>query len=88
MEIRATILREDHPSRVGSIYGLVQCHYRARNYERALELARSIEGVAQNRGRERIADWNAKYIGRILEKMNVEEEEDREEEDGENKEEA
>ena len=47
MEIQAKTLKADHPQCVASIYVLAQCHYRARNYERALELARSIENVAQ-----------------------------------------
>ena len=73
VEIRARTLRADHPNRVASIYVLAKCHYRARNYQRALELARSIENVVQNRqGEEKIADWNANLIGRILKKMNVE----------------
>ena len=76
VEIRKRTLRGDHPDLVRSIYVLAQCHYHAQNYERALELTRSIEGVAQNRGREMIADWTAEGISLILEKMDVEEEDD------------
>ena len=73
VEIRAKTLRADHPDHVRSIYSLARCHYRARNYDRALELARSIEGVAQNGQREQIADWNADLIGDILEDMELQE---------------
>ena len=72
VEIRTKTLRGDHPSRVRSIYVLAQCHYRERKYERALELARSIEKVTRNRGRERIAECNAKLISDILEDMDRE----------------
>ena len=71
MEIEAKTLRADHADRVDSIYLLARCHYHARNYERALELARSIENVAQNRRGEEIADWNAVLIGSILEKIEL-----------------
>ena len=69
VETRAKTLRVDHPDRVGSIYVLAQCHYKAKDYERALELAKSIENVAQNRPGEKLADYNAKLIGLILKKM-------------------
>ena len=81
VEIEAQTLKEDHWDRVRSVYLLTQCHYRARNCERALELARSIEGVAQNRSEEEVADWNADYIRWILEDMNEEEEDDEEDDD-------
>ena len=71
VEIQAETLRVDHSDRVRSVYLLAQCHYYARNYERALEFARSIESVAQNRGRDMVADWNAKMIGYILRRMNM-----------------
>ena len=73
VEMRAKTLRADHPDRVRSIYLLAQGNYYAGNYERALQLARSIETVAKNRPREEIADWNAKLIGYILKKMDLEE---------------
>ena len=69
VEIEAETLRVDHSNRVGSIYCLAQCHHDAGNYERALQLARSIEGVAQNRGRRKRADGNARLICCILEDM-------------------
>ena len=69
VEIEAKTLRVDHSDRVISIYVLAHCHYKARNYERALQLARSIENVAKNRPGEELADWNAKLIGYILKKM-------------------
>ncbi|KAM0799817.1 hypothetical protein BDR22DRAFT_854308 [Usnea florida] len=69
VEIRTKTLRVDHPDRVRSIYTLAQCHRDAGNYERALQLARSVEDVAQNRRGEPIADWNADLIGYILYEM-------------------
>lgn len=69
VEVREKTLRADHPDRVCSIYLLAECHYRARSYDRALELARSIKDFVQNQGGEKIADWNAEMIGWILEKM-------------------
>ena len=69
----AKTLRADQPECVGSIYVLACCHYSARNYERALELARSIESVAQNQGKQKSADWNAELIGSIHEDMGLEE---------------
>ena len=71
VEIEARTLKADHPDRVGSIYLLARCHYRARNYETALEFARSIENVAQNRREEEIADWNVELIGFIIEKIEL-----------------
>ena len=68
VEIEST-LRMDHPDRVASIFTLAQCHHDAGNDERALQLARSIENVAQNRARMKWADWNAELIGYILEGM-------------------
>ena len=73
VEMRAKTLRAGHLDRVRSIYLLAQGNYYAGNYERALQLARSIETVAKNRPREEIADWNAKLIGYILEKIDLEE---------------
>ncbi|KAL9067186.1 MAG: hypothetical protein Q9161_007082 [Pseudevernia consocians] len=72
VEIKERTLRADDPSRVRSIYVLAQCYRRARNYKRALQLARSIENVAQNRPGEKLADWNSKLIGLILKKMDLE----------------
>ena len=72
VEIRSRMLRVDHPDRVESIFTLTQCHYRDRNYERALQLARSIENVAQNRRGDLFADWNTELIGYILEDMEEE----------------
>ena len=69
VEIQARTLRADHPNRVRFIYLLAQCHYYARKYERALQLAKSIETVAQNRPGDEIANWNANLIGYILEEM-------------------
>ena len=66
VKIQAKTLRADDPNRVRSIYVLAQCHYEAENHERALELARSIENVAQNRPGQEDADWNRELIGFIL----------------------
>ena len=59
---------------MGSIYLLAQCHRQAGNYQRALQLAKSIENVAKNRPGDRVADHTAKLIGFILEKMELENE--------------
>ena len=69
VEIRIKTLRVDHPDRVASVYTLARCHRDAGNYERALQLAKSIEDVAQNRAGQKLADWNARLIDNILEKM-------------------
>lgn len=73
VEIRARTLKADHPNRVRSIYLLARCHRKAGNYERAIQLARSIENIAQNRAGEDFADWNRELIGYILEEMDLEE---------------
>ena len=73
VETEAKTLEADHSKLVASIYLSALCYYRARNYERALELARSIENVAQNRPGEEIADWTMKLIDLILEKMELQE---------------
>ena len=70
VEIRARTLRAYSSNRISSIFMLARCYYRARDYERALELARSIQGVVQNRPGQKIADWNEDLIGMILEKLN------------------
>ena len=72
MEIGERTLRADDPIRVCSIYLLAQCYYGAGNYERALQLARSIENVAQNWPGEKLADWNSGLIDYILKKMDLE----------------
>ena len=69
VEIEAETLRADHSDRVASIYALAQGHYYSGNDERALQLARSIEDVAQNRGGSKWADWNAELIDYILKEM-------------------
>ena len=73
VETEAKTLEADHSKRVASIYLSALCYYRARNYERALEFAMSIEDVAQNRPGQEIADWNMKLIGMILKKMVLQE---------------
>ena len=73
MEIKEKTLRANHPERVSSIYLLAQCYRDAGKYERALQLTRSIEDIAQNRPGEKLADWNANLIGYILDDMDMEE---------------
>ncbi|CAF9929241.1 hypothetical protein IMSHALPRED_007866 [Imshaugia aleurites] len=73
VEIKEKTLRANHPERVSSIYLLAQCYRDAGKYERALQLTRSIEDIAQNRPGEKLADWNANLIGYILDDMDMEE---------------